>query len=101
MILPNLTDSGIPRWHSAQLKQNEQIRILGTGIPNYGYWIGMEIPLNLLRKADGIPEQFGADFAINGPHQSSPGRKTQLFGFGKPDSWRNAENFGTVILQTK
>ncbi len=59
----------------------------------------MEIPLELLRNTEGIPERFGADFAINGPFSDRPGRKTQMFGFGKSDSWRNAENFGTVLLQ--
>ena len=99
MILPNLKDSGAPRWHSARLKPDSRITLQGKRIPDYGYWIGMEIPLELLRNTEGIPERFGADFAINGPFSDRPGRKTQMFGFGKSDSWRNAENFGTVLLQ--
>ena len=58
----------------------------------------MEIPLELLGLRR-IPERFGADLAVNGPFADRSGRKTQMFGFGGGDSWRNAEHFGTVLFR--
>lgn len=98
LYLPALKKDGVPLWHSRQLKQDKRIRTVGGPLSGYGYWVGMELPLELLG-VEKPPERFGADFAVNGPFRDRPGRKTQMFGFGESDSWRNAENFGTVLVR--
>ena len=98
LFLPALEQGKHVKWSSRQLGKESRILVCGEPLPGYGYWVGIEIPLELL----GVgmpPERFGADFAVNGPFADRPGRKTQMFGFGGGDSWRNAEHFGTVLFR--